>query len=359
MLKLLDNVKVLDMTRLLPGGFCTMLLSDLGAEVIKVEQPGRGDYMRDAPPFFRGTSLIFNTVNRNKKSIAVDLKRAEGRSILESLIKECDVFIEGFRPGVIENLGFPYSRVSTLNKRIIYCSISSFGRKCELSKLPGHDLNFQGLVGLLKNKKVPEILLADLISGMYACIGILSALVSRIRPIYIDVPIVQSLLSLNLIQFALFFGEKERGTKNKNILDGSFCNYSLYKTKDGRYFALAAIEKEFMDNFIKASGLEKKSKKEIRRYFLKNNFNEILDICLKETCLTPVLTFEESINSRWSYEYQMIKYLANLPFLGNPLAPELKPKRAPRIGENTDEIILSLGYSESELKRLKKDKIIC
>ena len=141
----LKGTRVVDITRLLPGGFCSHLLSEYGAEVIKVEEPGLGDYIRNVPPRVDGVSLVHTMINRGKLSVGIDLKKTAGKEVLRRLIRASDVFLEGFRPGVADRLGFSYESVKALNRRIVYCSISSFGRLSRLSSMPAHDLNLEAM----------------------------------------------------------------------------------------------------------------------------------------------------------------------------------------------------------------------
>ncbi len=341
-----------------------MILSDLGAEVVKVEQPGLGDYMRLTPPLTNGYSLVHHSVNRNKKSLAVDLKKKEGKEILTRLVEKADVFIEGFRPGAIERLGFSYKYVSKVNRNIVYCSISSFGRKSDMSMLPGHDINFQAAAGTLSYSKeeVPMLQLADISSGMYACIGILSALASSKRPVFVDIPIVQSLLSWLVIPLSAFFASGRLPYPGHSLVFGSESRYRLYRTKDNRFFALGAIEEKFMKRFLKICGIkdnlkEEELSKRIESFISSRKFEDLIDICSEETCFTPVLRLNESINSDWARAYRMIEYVSGLPVVNTPFGSKQHGK-APEIGENTDEILLFLGYSSKDIQSLRKKKVI-
>lgn len=341
-----------------------MILADLGAEVIKIEQPGLGDYMRLTPPLKDGKSIVHSSVNRNKKSISLDIKKREGKEILSRLIKEADVFIEGFRPGVIERLGFSYRKVSKLNSRIVYCSISSFGRRSNMSILPGHDLNFQAAAGTLSysSPEVPMLQLADISSAMYACIGILSSLLSDKRPVFIDIPIVQSLLSWLVLPISAFLASGKIPSPQHSLVFGSEARYKLYRTLDGRYFALGAIEDKFMERFLSILGINEDTSKEklsdkVESIISTKKFDELLSICMEETCFTPVLNINEAINSEWSIAYKMIQYLSGEPIINTPFGIS-NHKKAPSIGEQTDEILKSLGYRKKQISELRKNKVI-
>jgi crotonobetainyl-CoA:carnitine CoA-transferase CaiB-like acyl-CoA transferase len=177
----LRGVRVLDLTRVLAGPYCSMTLSDLGAEVIKVEIPGQGDDTRSYPPYVGGQSSYFMAVNRGKKSVTLDLKAKEGREALQRLAEKSDVFLENFRPGVTERLGVDYKTLSKLNPRLIYCSISSFGQTGPYADRPGYDLIIQGMGGLMGMTGEPDappvrvgMAITDLGAGMWATIAILA-----------------------------------------------------------------------------------------------------------------------------------------------------------------------------------------
>jgi crotonobetainyl-CoA:carnitine CoA-transferase CaiB-like acyl-CoA transferase len=373
-MKLLDGIKVIDVSRLLPGGFCSMTLAELGADVIKVEEPGIGDYMRLAPPFVDGVSFFHSTVNKNKRSIAVDLKKNEGKKILEKLIIDADVFVEGFRPGVMKKLGFDFETVSKLNRRIIYCSISSFGQLHNMSRLPGHDLNFQALSGVFtksKAVKFPTVQYADMVAGLYAAIGILAALSSpKRKAIHIDVPIVQSLTSLQILHLASYLSNVS--TDFDGLLYGEEPYYKFYKTKDQKYIAVAAIEEKFRLNLLRILTAEdiihlmngskqdrKRAERRLAAIFKMKTRDQWTSILMeKETCVTPVLDISEVLNYPWSKEvYEAQQKVLMMPIKARGMKKN-EIKKAPSIGENTDDILFSLGYSEKEITVLKSKNIV-
>jgi crotonobetainyl-CoA:carnitine CoA-transferase CaiB-like acyl-CoA transferase len=202
-----------------------MILSDLGAEVVKVEEPGIGDYMRMTPPTYEGTSLVDDMVNRNKRSVGINLKCEEGKEILRKIIAKSDVFVEGFRPGVIDRLGFSFDKVRKINSRIVYCSISAFGRGSRLSNIPGHDLNFEAMSGILaygSSPEIPYVQYADLCAGVYAAIGVIASLHSRhYGATRVDVPIVQSLMSWMIIPYSAYLATNVEPRPGHSLLFGS------------------------------------------------------------------------------------------------------------------------------------------
>ena len=372
----LDGIRVVDATRLLPGGFCTMLLSDMGAEVVKVEQPGLGDYMRATPPTRNGTSPVHTTVNRNKLSIGIDLKAKEGKEVMRRLLRQADVFVEGFRPGAMSRLGFSFGSVRKVNPRIVYCSISAYGQENSFSSMPGHDINFQAMAGTLgysPGAEVPLLQLGDMTSGMYAAVGILGALVGRRRAVHIDVPIVASLLSWMVLPASAYLATGHPPKEGHSLVFGSTPYYNLYKTSDGRYMAVAAIEENFWRNLVAALGVPElghkrfgtsKERREVSaaltRIFATKTQDEWSRLLMhRDTCTTPVLTVEESLTSEWAKSLSMlVEVSGDGAVLNGPLKskPPMRGRaftRAPSLGEDTPRIMKSLGYSRKNVADLK------
>jgi crotonobetainyl-CoA:carnitine CoA-transferase CaiB-like acyl-CoA transferase len=376
----LDGIRVVDATRLLPGGYCTMLLSDMGAEVIKVEQPGLGDYMRATPPTKGGRSPLHASVNRNKKSIGIDLKTAGGKEVMSRLLKTADVFIEGFRPGAMSRLGFSFQKVKKLNPRIVYCSISAYGQEAGLSSMPGHDINFQAMAGTLSysgRPEVPLLQLGDMTSGMYAALAVAGALSKRGRAVFIDVPIVGSLISWMVVPAAAYLATGEPPKEGHSLVFGSTPYYNVYATSDGKHVAVAAIEESFWRNLVTALGAPELERlrfgtprerervaSELRRVFATRTRDQWAELLMnKDTCATPVLTVEEALTSGWAREMGMLATLGGERIVNTPVRsrPAMRGRpftRAPSLGEHTDLIMKSLGYSKGEISGLKASRSI-
>jgi crotonobetainyl-CoA:carnitine CoA-transferase CaiB-like acyl-CoA transferase len=377
----LDGIRIVDATRLLPGGFCSMLLSDMGAEVVKVEQPGLGDYMRATPPTRNGVSPVHSSVNRNKLSIGIDLKSDEGKEVLRRLIRGADVFIEGFRPGAMSRLGFSFARVKKLNPRIVYCSISAYGQDESLSSMPGHDINFQAMAGTLgysPRPEVPLLQLGDMSSAMYAALGIAGALVKRGRAVHIDVPIISSLLSWMVIPASAYLATGHPPKRGHSLIFGSTPYYNLYKTSDGRYMAVAAIEEGFWRNLVTALGVPQIARKRfgtpkersevvstLKRVFATKTRDEWARLLMhRDTCTTPVLTVEESLTSDWAKNLSMLVELSRGETVMNTPIRSTTPMRrrpftmAPGLGRDTRALMKSLGYSDSKVRELRSEGII-
>jgi alpha-methylacyl-CoA racemase len=263
----LEGVLVLDFSTLVPGPLATLLLAEAGAEVIKVERPGRGDEMRSYEPRLEDESVNFLLLNRGKKSIAVDLKSQAGREKLRPLLERADVLVEQFRPGVMDRLGFGYEAVATINPRIVYCSITGYGQSGPLRDAAGHDLNYIAKTGLLalsmgtpETPVVPPALIADIAGGAYpAVMNILLALRER----YItgtgrrlDVAMTDNLFTFMYWAQGAGLATGTWPGNGADLVTGGTPRYRLYPTADGRMVAAAPIEQRFWDTFCDIIGLD-------------------------------------------------------------------------------------------------------
>jgi alpha-methylacyl-CoA racemase len=299
----LAGVRILDLTRLLPGPFCTMLLGDLGADVIKVEEP-TGDPARQYP--------LFELVNRNKRSITLDLKHAEDRDVLLRLVETADAVVESFRPGVMNRLGVGYAVLKERNRRIVYASLSGFGQSGPYRDRPGHDLNYLALAGVLGYNVVPgsaepampAVQVADLGAGSLAALAIVAALFSARQSQQgqmVDVSLFASAVAW--LPTLLASGVKSR--PGEPMLSGGFAQYGVYATADGRHVTLGALEPKFLSNFLDAVGRpdllafardRDRLRSELEHLFAGRTLAEwvaLLDNV--DTCFAPVNTLEEAI----------------------------------------------------------------
>lgn len=257
----LSGIKVLDLSQFLPGPMLSLMLADQGAEVVKIEPP-TGDPARDQAPFEAGQSVWFRNLNRGKQSVALDLKSAAGRDALWALIDSADVFIEGFRPGVVARLGFAYDAVAARNPRIVYCSISAFGQTGALAHHPAHDLAVQAMSGFLSvndgadgTPVVPGAPSADMAAGLTALSAVLMALIGRDksgRGDYVDIAMFDSLLPwcAHIAGASLGGGEAPRSQSQRSLGGAAF--YNVYETSDGRHVALGGRELKFVGNLLNA-----------------------------------------------------------------------------------------------------------
>jgi len=387
-MRALDGVRVLDMSRLLPGGFCTMLLSDLGAEVVKIEDPELGDYIRLARPFVKGNSVLHMLLNRNKKSISLNLKSEKGREIFYELCSGYDVIIESFRPGVVSRLGVDFETVRKINPRIIYCSITGFGQNTLHSRLPVHDLNIQAMAGVLslngsqcEGPGFPASQSADVGGALFAAITILAALLERRETgvgRYLDISMFECTLFTMITHLANQFGG-EKPQRGRQMITGGEPYYNIYKTLDDEYVALAAIEPQFWRNFCHLIGREDLIEKqyeegrakedvfgEVQKVLASKRRDDWLKVFMKEeACLTPVLEVQETLEEAFLAERGIVqevehesigkmRVLGSMPTTGRRDTWNL----APAHGQHTNEILRILGYDEEDIEKLRKEGIV-
>ncbi|WP_347488605.1 CaiB/BaiF CoA-transferase family protein [Desulfoscipio sp. XC116] len=388
---MLKGVRVLDLSRLLPGPYATMLLGDLGAEIIKVEEPGAGDYMRQFMPRVAGVSVFFLAVNRNKKSITLNLKKERGKEIFRGLAKDADVVIEGFRPGVMKTLGLDYEAVRQINPGIVYCSLSGYGQDGPYRDRAGHDLNYLSVSGVLgitgvRNAQpvVPGVQVADLTGGMFAVIGILSALWQKKREgrgAYLDLSMTDGLFSMMSMHLANLMATGTPAARGDMMLCGALTCYNVYRTKDNCYVALGALEAKFWQNFCRALDREDLIPghlsqavdddpvyREVQEIFLSRTKARWMEFAERvDCCLTPVDTAEEVLDGEYARRRGMI---IDVPHPGggtlrqvrNPLvftgAPNQKPLSPPALGEHNAELYGALGLNDEDLTLLKGQGVI-
>ena len=391
----LDRIKVLDLTRLLPGDYCTLLLADLGADVLKVEDPFLGDYVRWYPPIVGQESAMHHLLNRNKKSITINLKTEKGREILYKLAAVYDILIEGFRPGVVKKLKIDYETLEKINPKLVYISLTGFGQYGPYRDLPGHDINYIGIAGILgitgqRNGPpvIPGVQIADLSGGMFAAFSALAGLISRDRTgkgQYIDFAMLDGVVSWLTVHAARYFVEKVNPKRGEMLLSGALPIYNVYETKDGKYLTLGSLEDKFWRNLFKAIGREDlghieesfqemrfdkldEVTEELRKIFLTKTRDEWVKFLWEhDVCVGPVYTFEETFNDPQVKAREMVIELdhpevGKLQQTGIPVKFSKTPgeirMRAPHLGEHTEETLLKLGYSKEEIEQLRKEQVI-
>ena len=267
----LDGIKVVDLSRMAPGPFCTMVLGDLGADVIRVEEPGGGRMARERASNVdeneaRG-SAAFNALNRNKRSIALNLKDASAQNILKRLVSDADVFVEGFRPGVVSRLGCDYETLSAINPRLVYCSLSGYGQNGPYSGLVGHDINYisvGGALGVIGKRDgqpiIPYNIIADFAGGgLHAATAILAAIIARGhtgRGQYVDVAMSDGVAYMLASVMSAYFSDGVVAAPGAMSLNGAAPYYNVYKCGDGRYLSVGCIEPWFWAALCKALGRE-------------------------------------------------------------------------------------------------------
>jgi crotonobetainyl-CoA:carnitine CoA-transferase CaiB-like acyl-CoA transferase len=381
----LKGLKVLDLSMNLPGPYMTWLLATLGAEVVKVENPVGGDYARFLGPGSDETNPFFEAVNRNKKSLTLNLKHPEGLRIFFDLLKTYDVLVEGFRPGTMERLGLGYETTSKIQPRLIHVSISGYGQGGPYRLRAGHDLNYLSLAGVIHmtgtqegQPCIPGIQIADLAGGsLMALSGLLAAVVQREhtgKGQYVDVSMFHGSLSLATMIFGGVEAGMEQPVPGSMFLTGRFPCYGLYLTKDGRYMSLGALEFKFWDNFCKAlnrpdlvagqfGGPE--VIEEIRRIFAERTQQDWVAFMKDhDCCCEPVVALTEAVESEIVLARDMItkgagarRYLAT-PFRLSESPPPRQEDPSPRLGEHTYEVLSAIGLSETQRESLARQGVI-
>ena len=373
----LEGIKIIDFSKWLPGQYCGMVLGDFGADVIKVEDV-KGDVTRGFTPAKEpGMSYWHLMLNRNKRGITVNLKTPAGREVLLRLLKEADVFLEGFRPGYLKMLGLDYESVSKINPRLIYCSITGFGPEGKYKHMPSHDLNVIGLAGVAAPEdgtdiSVPSVQVAALGGSLNAISGILMALYARERTgkgQLVNVDLYSSAINAEITAISSVIGCRETGMPSFGRTASHY--YSVYKTKDGRYLSIGTIEPKFwqkMCRLIDLPELESRQfdfahsaeiKEKLAAAFAGKTQAEWLELIGKdEFCVTPIRTLQEALDSSLTTEQsQMLvtkkedfgnyTYVKSAAKLSDTLGTIRK--RAPYLGEHTQEVLESAGYTKEEI----------
>lgn len=370
----LTGIRVLDMSRLLPGPYCTMLLADFGAEVIKIEEPGKGDYSRSFPPFLKDFGYWHLQLNRNKQSVVLDLKSEEGKNIFLELIKTADVVVESYRPGVLKKLGVDYEAAAKVNPKIIYCSLSGYGSKGPLAHKADHDLGYLSLAGVTAMSgeadgapAIPGVLMADMNAALSAGMSIMIALRHAAltgQGQEIDISLFNVAMNLMPGAASLFFGSGFVAERGNNWLTGAYANYNIYVTADGRYVSVGCLEKKFWRNLCMGLGKEELIdmvddesnhpylKEQLAEAFKQKTMREWEEFFAdKDACVTPVLNFKEAVESEQVQANEMVlnvqdDELGEYQQLGFAMKLSKTPaqlnKRAPRLGEDTEKILAQL-----------------
>jgi len=386
----LAGVRVLDLSRLLPGGFCSLLLADYGADVLKVEDTGAGDYIRWAPPYVEGAaqsvrSALFLALNRNKRSIRIDLKQEEGREVLLALVRSRDVVLESFRPGVLDRLGVGYEAMRAINPKLVYCAITGYGQDGPLRDRPGHDMNYLGLVGLLGltgERDGPPVQaagqIADLGGGaLMAAFGILAALREAERTgegQIVDVAMADGALSWLAMVAARFFADGEAPARGGLELAGGLACYRPYACSDG-WVTLGALEPKFWAAWCHGVGRDDLVAEQlaapgsdahaaVEAVFAARTRAEWEAFAAEhECCLEPVLDLDEALASELVRAREMVVGLdqpgvaAPVRLLGAPVKLSRTPADCnrlpgPALGEHTEAVLRGAGYDDARIARL-------
>jgi crotonobetainyl-CoA:carnitine CoA-transferase CaiB-like acyl-CoA transferase len=396
----LEGVRVLDLSRLLPGGFCSLLLADFGADVLKVEDTGLGDYVRWAAPYCDGVadsakSAMFLALNRNKRSIRIDLKAAAGRDVLLDLVRTHDVLLESFRPGVLERLGVGYQRLREVNPGLVYCAISGYGQDGPMRDRSGHDMNYLGLIGLLGltgERDGPPVQsagqIADIGGGaQMAAFAILAALRERDggpgRPgsgegQLLDVSMADGALSWLSMVAARYLAEGGPPQRRGSLeLAGGLICYRPYACADG-WVTLGALEPKFWASWCRGVGREDLIERqfepvgsdvhrEVEALFLRRTRDDWAQFAQQhDCCLEPVLELDEVLSSELVRSREMVVEIdqpgaaAPVRQLGVPVKLSRTPGDharlpGPELGEHTRDVLAELGYDDERIATLERD----
>lgn len=371
----LRNVKILDLSRQLPGPFCSMLLADLGADVLVVSAPN--DVM--------GTGI--SLVMRSKRSMTLNLKEPEGREIFARLARDADVVLEGFRPGVAERLEIDYPRLAAINPRLVYCSISGYGQDGPYRDKVGHDINYLGYAGVLgvsgaagSPPTIMPVQVADIGGGaMMAVVGILAALQSRHadgRGQFVDVSMTDGALSWNAFHNFMYFAMGQQPRRGGTQLTGHHPCYSVYETADGKYVTVGAIEPHFWRNLCVQLGVEEfvpdqyaeGARREevfrvLREKFKTKSQREWLEqLGPVDICFGPVNDVSEALQDPQLTARGMVHEVGGRTLIGSPLkfseTPALPPTPPPDFGGHTDEVLRQLGYDDAAIADLRSRRIV-
>ena len=388
----LTSLKVLDFSTLLPGPFASLMLADMGAEVLRIESPTRMDLLRVLPPHDRGTSASHAYLNRNKRSLALDLKQAEALEIVRALVKEYDIVLEQFRPGVMERLGLGYEALKAINPRLIYVSITGYGQTGPYKDRAGHDINYLALAGVASYTGREDsgplplgVQLADVAGGsLHAVVGLLAAVIARQHSgvgQYLDVSMTDCSFSLNAMAAAGYLAcGVEPGRESHVLNGGSF--YDYYRTRDGRWMSVGSLEPGFMQQLcetlgrpeLAAQGLspkpeqQKALKQALQVEFEKRSFDELCALFAEvDACVEPVLSLREAA------EHPQLKARALVSQVprgdGSTQAQLACPLKfseglpAPRhigvaVGAHSDEVLAELGFSAQRIEDLRQARVV-
>jgi len=384
----LNGCRVLDFSGLLPGPFATAILADLGAEVTRIEAPSRPDLTRHLPPLVDGLSAAHLSLNRGKRSVAINLKHPKGVALALELVKGVDVLVEQFRPGVMERLGLGYEALSALNPRLIYCSITGYGQRGPLAHRAGHDINYLALSGLASYGGAPSgprlsgAQVADIAGGSQpAVIGILAALLGRAqtgRGRHLDVSISDGALALNALTLSATSLTGDSPAPRAELLNGGSW-YDYYETADGRHLAVGALEPQFaaklfelierpelLSELAKPPGQQRALKDALCQVFKQEPLSHWVALLgAEDCCVDPVLSLKEALEhphfeARGLIERRALPTGQELAIMPSPLAQRAQEPRplGAQLGAHSDQVLEELGLSAAEREALRAEGVI-
>jgi crotonobetainyl-CoA:carnitine CoA-transferase CaiB-like acyl-CoA transferase len=388
----LAGIKVLDLSSLLPGSLCTQMLADLGADVLKIENPRAADGFRKTPPLVRTLGSYYHMINRNKKAMTLNLREPDGRDIFLKLVPRADVLLETLRPGGMARMGLAYEDLKIINPRLIYCSLTGFGQDGPYRDEATHDINVLAIAGILDlladrggRPVVPGVQFAGAGGGSQnAAIGIMASLFRRERTgagQYIDVALLDGVTPFLGLAMSTYLATGEVPRGGETLVGGGYAFYNVYETADRRYIALGCLEEKFWQEFCRAIGREDLAADqyatgqrqdeivaEVRRIMLQKTRREWLDLLSGcETCVSPVNSLEEALQDS-QIRHRGLWFKARHPLDGDVGQQRFPVKfdtdqpawrmHPPSLGEHTREILLEMGYDDAALDDLAGRGII-
>lgn len=382
----LDGFLILDLTRLLPGAYCTLLLADLGADIVKVEQPGRGDPLRDAPPLVDGVGAAHLALDRGKRSMTLDLKSPEGPEVLLRLAERAHALVESSRPGVLDRLGVGYQALSERNRRLVYCALTGYGQGGPYRDRPGHDVNYVGLAGVLDATghpggppAIPAAQTADLAGGTGGAIGTLACLLEAERTgrgRLVDVAMLDAAASWAALPWSSHLATGTPPSRGRWFLTGALACYRLYRTGDGRYISVGALEPKFWRVLCEALGVPELAERQfdperqedmaarLAEIFLTRSGDEwVAALAGLEACVAPVNDVAHALEDPQLVHRGMIAEAGGrrvgpgplVKVSGQPRGP-LDP--APALGEHTAAVLAEAGFTEREVAGLRERGVL-
>ena len=393
-MSILNGLKILDFSTKFAGPHATMMFADLGADVIHIESKRRVDMMRIMPPYDEHKeSFIHQHINRNKKSLTLNLKTPEATAIIKELIRDYDIIVESFPPGVMKRFGLDYETLKEVNPKLIYCSITGYGQNGPYNNRPGHDINYLSVAGLLDHSrhegKKPVAMgfqISDIAGGaMHAAFGILASVYYREKNgvgQYMDVSLTDTVFTMNALYASQYFGNGRIPEPEQEILNGGTF-YDYYKTKDGRFFSVGSIESQYRKLLCEALGISEliestfydsaytqaRFKEAVKDAFLTKTFEEWLEIFGEDFlgCVEPVLDFEEACNHP---QIKAREILVEVPKgdgttqtqIGHPIkfseGAATYHHIGSKIGEDSTQILENIGYNEEKIQQLLENGVL-
>lgn len=358
---LLKGIRILDVSRLLPGPFCSFYLAQMGAEVIKIEEPGRGDYARDMSP------EMFTVVNRGKQSVVLDLKKPEDAEAFRKLADTADVVLESFRPGVMKKLGCDYDTLRARNPKLVYAALTGYGQTGPYANRPGHDMNYRGYAGELDQNAIAggapvqgNVQVADLAGGALTCaLGILAAVIGAKvsgEGTMVDVGMMDGTLALQVAALGTRRMMGATPPRGNDFLGGGLPNYFIYETSDGKHLAMGSLEPKFFHRMLELAGASDLRKlpmvpgpkgeplREALKALVKTRTRDEWEALLahEDTCVSGIYTLDEALNNEQVKARGFIEDVGGKPAFGLPIRfSHAQPTGgdSPKLGEHTAQVL--------------------